>query len=65
MLSSLLFLIYVNDLVKMNLKGSLYLFADNTVVVYFGKNKNKFLEKINENMESRLIGSTITDCFLI
>ena len=49
-LGPLLFLIYVNDLVKMNLRGSLYSFADDTAAVYVAKTKNELLEKINEDM---------------
>lgn len=36
----------------MNLRGSLYLFVDDTAVMYFGKNKKKLLEKINEDMRT-------------
>lgn len=48
-LGPFLFLIYVNDLVRMNLRGSLYSFTDDTAVVYFGKSKKKLLEKINKD----------------
>jgi len=51
-LGPLLFLIYVNDLVKLNLRGSLYSFADDTAAVYVAENKIQLLAKINEDMKT-------------
>lgn len=49
-LESLLFLIFINDLSELNgiLKGKLYLFADNTTLLY----SSKSIDELKSNIES-------------
>ena len=50
-LGPLLFLIYVNDLLMSELKGSIYSFADNTALVYSARTRDGLVWLINEDMK--------------
>lgn len=53
-LGPLLFLIYVNDLLVQELKGSTYSFADDTALVYHGGTSDSLVEKINTDLQKLL-----------
>ena len=46
----LVFLIYINDLLLMNLRGSVYCFADDTALVYNGTDRGNILCAIKQDM---------------
>lgn len=49
-LGPLLFLIYVNDLLKLNLKGSIFSFADDTALIYKAQSYDVILQDITADM---------------
>lgn len=49
-LGPLLFLVYVNDLLKLELEGSTFSFADDTAIVYEGKTKASLVKKIEKDV---------------
>ena len=50
-LGPLLFLIYINDLLKLELKGEIICFADDTTLLYSGKNKSVLNDEINADLD--------------
>ena len=46
----LMFLIYINDLLLMNLRGSVYCFADDTALIYNGTDRGNILCAIKQDM---------------
>lgn len=49
-LGPLLFLIYVNDLLKTKLNGKIFSYADDTSLVYHDSSKTKIMQNIKEDM---------------
>lgn len=50
-LGPLLFLIYVNDLLKLKVKGRIFSFADDTSILFSAKTKTELIHKINSDLK--------------
>ena len=48
-LGPLLFLLYINDLIKVSTEGKLFLFADDSCILYSGKTQAELQSKIDES----------------
>jgi retron-type reverse transcriptase len=46
-LGPLLFIIFINDITELNLRGMISLFADDTSIFYFGSNPDRLIEDMN------------------
>lgn len=49
-LGPLLYLIYINDIEDIEMEGKIYLFADDTCIMYSGKTMDEIQQKVNKDM---------------
>lgn len=50
-LGPLLFIVYVNEVLKLSLNGSVFSYADDTAVLYKEKTSTRLIRKMNEDMQ--------------
>lgn len=62
-LGPLLFLVYINDILSLDLRGSIFAYADDTAVLYRDKSRLRLIEKMNSDM--RTLRSCFTSHYLL